>query len=130
MDLLKTLSAAGEFATPIVDAHHHLWDLKAGRYPTKQDQYDKNFFLGDYRAICRDYMPSDYVEALKGFDVVGSVHIQAARAMDEQVAETEWLGTVKRRFGSPQKPAAALTGRAFRFQVTPFKRGGRSDRGS
>jgi len=101
MDLLRTLSPSGEFATPIVDAHHHLWDLKAGRYPTKQDQYDQNFFLGDYRAICRDYMPSDYVEALKGFRVVGSVHIQAARAMDEQVAETEWLGTMNEQFGLP-----------------------------
>ena len=48
---------------PIVDAHHHLWDLKAGHYPTKTDQYDENFFLGDYRAICRDYMPSDHVGA-------------------------------------------------------------------
>lgn len=101
MDLLKTLSATGEFATPIVDAHHHLWDLKAGHYPTKQDQYDKNFFLGDYRAICRDYMPSDYVEALKGYRVVGSVHIQAARAMDEQVAETEWLETMNKQYGLP-----------------------------
>ncbi len=101
MDLLKTLSPSGDFATPIVDAHHHLWDLKAGHYPTKTDQYDKNFFLGDYRAICRDYMPSDYVEALKGFRVVGSVHIQAARAMDEQVAETEWLGTMNAQFGLP-----------------------------
>ena len=27
-----------DFAIPIVDAHHHLWDLNAGRYPTKQDQ--------------------------------------------------------------------------------------------
>ncbi len=101
MDLLSTLSATGDFAMPIVDAHHHLWDLKAGRYPTKQDQYDENFFLGDYRAICRDYMPADYVEALKGFRVVGSVHIQAGRALDEQVAETEWLETMNRQFGLP-----------------------------
>lgn len=91
MDVLGSLVAPHDFAMPIVDAHHHLWDLKADHYPTKQDQYDKNFFLGDYRKICRDYMPTDYVGALKGFCVVGSVHIQAARAMDEQAAETEWL---------------------------------------
>jgi predicted TIM-barrel fold metal-dependent hydrolase len=101
MNLLSTLAATRDFLMPIVDAHHHLWDLSAGHYPTKQDQYDKNFFLGDYRKICRDYMPTDYVDALKGYHVIGSVHIQAARAMDEQVAETEWLETMHQQFGLP-----------------------------
>src|SRR6476646_10692468 len=101
MDLFGSLAASHDFAIPIVDAHHHLWDLKAGHYPTKQDQYDPNFFLGDYRKICCDYMPKDYIDALRGFRVIGSVHIQAGRALDEQVAETEWLETMHRQFGLP-----------------------------
>ncbi len=101
MKLFSTLAAPPDFALPIVDAHHHLWDLRAGHYPSKQDQYDPNFFLGDYRKICRDYMPADYVDALKGFNVVGSVHIQAGRAIDEQVAETEWLETMHAQSGVP-----------------------------
>jgi predicted TIM-barrel fold metal-dependent hydrolase len=64
MNLFSTLATISDFPMPIVDAHHHLWDLNAGHYPTKQDQYDNNFFLGDYRKICRDYMPTDYVDAL------------------------------------------------------------------
>ena len=94
MSLFDRLATPRDFALPIVDAHHHLWDLGAGRYPTKQDQYDENFFLGDYRKICRDYMPTDYVGDLEGFRVIGSVHIQAGRATEEQVAETEWLETM------------------------------------
>ena len=101
MDLFSTLAASHEFAMPIVDAHHHLWDLKAGRYPSKQDQYDPNVFLGDYRKICRDYMPADYIGDLKGFRVVGSVHIQGGRSTEEQVAETEWLESMHRQFGVP-----------------------------
>lgn len=101
MNLFNTLEAASDFEVPIVDAHHHLWDLSAGSYPTKQDQYDENFFLGDYRKICHDYMPADYVKALAGFRIVGSVHIQAARGMHEQVAETEWLEAMHRQFGVP-----------------------------
>ncbi len=101
MNLFSTLATAHHFPMPIVDAHHHLWDLSAGHYPTKQDQYDDNFFLGDYRKICCDYMPTDYVGALDGYRVIGSVHIQAARAMDEQLAETEWLETMHARFGVP-----------------------------
>ena len=101
MKLFSTLAAPPDFALPIVDAHHHLWDLSAGHYPSKQEQYDPDFFLGDYRKICVDYMPADYVEALRGFHVVGSVHIQAGRAPDAQVAETEWLETMQARFGVP-----------------------------
>lgn len=99
--LFDDLTASRDFAMPIVDAHHHLWDLGAGRYPSKQDQYDKNFFLGDYRKICVDYMPKDYVGDLEGFRVIGSVHIQGGRAADEHVAETEWLETMHRQFGVP-----------------------------
>lgn len=108
MNLLSTL-AARDFAIPIVDAHHHLWDLKAGRYPTKQDQYDKNFFLGDYRKICRDYLPADYVGDLLGYKIVGSVHIQAGRAANEQVAETEWLETVNLKHGLPSVAVGHVT---------------------
>lgn len=108
MDLLGTL-AARDFAIPIVDSHHHLWDLSAGRYPTKQDKYDKDFFLGDYRKICRDYLPADYVGDLAGYRVVGSVHIQAGRAADEQVAETEWLETVNRQHGLPNVMVGHVT---------------------
>ena len=46
-------------------------------------------------------MPRDYVDAVKGYKVIGSVHMQAGRAPDEQVAETEWLETMHRQFGLP-----------------------------
>lgn len=59
MTLFDWLAAPHELALPIVDAHHHLWDLSAGRYPGKQDKYDPNFFLGDDRNICRDDRPAD-----------------------------------------------------------------------
>jgi predicted TIM-barrel fold metal-dependent hydrolase len=129
MNLFSTLAAKRDFPMPIVDAHHHLWDLSTGRYPTKQDQYDNNFFLGDYRKICRDYMPNDYVDALNGYHVIGSVHIQAARAMDEQVAETEWLEMMHRQFGLPsvvvghvsfiQPDCAAILGGHARSPLMP-----------
>jgi predicted TIM-barrel fold metal-dependent hydrolase len=101
MDLYSTLTATGDFPRPIVDAHHHLWDLSAGHYPFLQDRYEKDFFLGDYRKICRDFMPRDYVDAVNGYKVIGSVHMQAGRAMDQQVAETEWLETMHRQFDLP-----------------------------
>jgi predicted TIM-barrel fold metal-dependent hydrolase len=101
VDLLAGLRDATDFAIPIVDAHHHLWDLTAGRYPSKQGEYDNSFFLGDYHKICRDYRPVEYAADLAGFRIVGTVHIQAGRALDEQVAETVWLEQMHARFGLP-----------------------------
>ena len=101
MNILANLKDRSAFDVPIVDAHHHLWDLNAGRYPTKQDQYDSNFFLGDYRKICKDYLPTDYAADLRGFDIVGTVHIQAARAQAEQVQETAWLQKMHAEWNLP-----------------------------
>jgi predicted TIM-barrel fold metal-dependent hydrolase len=109
VSIFATLKDRSRLDLPIVDAHHHLWDLKAGKYPSKQDQYDPNFFLGDYRKFCRDYMPADYAGDLAGFDVVASVHIQGGRAPHEQVAETEWLETMNRQYGLPSVVVGHVT---------------------
>ncbi|MFM8534166.1 MAG: amidohydrolase, partial [Acidimicrobiia bacterium] len=44
---------------PIIDAHHHLWQLSDGpiRYPWLQDAQPHDFFLGDYGSLKRDYLP-------------------------------------------------------------------------
>ena len=77
---------------PVVDAHHHLWDLSHGRYPWLQQDYDaEQFFLGDYRELCRDFLPADYVNATAGCNVVATVHVEAERDRTEQVAESAWL---------------------------------------
>ncbi|MEJ0069547.1 MAG: hypothetical protein WDO24_13355 [Pseudomonadota bacterium] len=41
---------------PIVDAHHHLWDLGRHHYPWLTDQAHGGF-LGDYSALKRNYLP-------------------------------------------------------------------------
>ena len=46
-------------ALPIVDAHHHVWDLRADRHPWLQDESPIPFRYGDYRALRRDYLPAD-----------------------------------------------------------------------
>jgi predicted TIM-barrel fold metal-dependent hydrolase len=109
MNILATLKDRTRFDVPIVDAHHHLWDLNAGRYPTKQDKYDTNFFLGDYRKICKDYLPADLAADYKGFDIIGTVHIQAARAETEQVQETAWLQQIHAEWNLPNAIVGHVT---------------------
>lgn len=90
------------FIGPVVDAHHHLWDLSKGHYPWLQEAYDPGaFFLGDYRPICRDFLATDYRAAVGPCDVVATVHVEAERSRLEQVAETAWLHEVNARHGFP-----------------------------
>lgn len=92
---------------PVVDAHHHLWDLSQGHYPWLQESYDPQaFFLGDYRPICRDFLASDYRAALGSCDVIATVHVEAERSRTEQVAETAWLHEVHARHGFPNAVVA------------------------
>jgi predicted TIM-barrel fold metal-dependent hydrolase len=92
---------AGEDALPIIDAHHHLWDLGNGRYPWLQDDYHEDFFLGDYHSLCRDFLPATFLALTEKQRLVGTVHVEAERARDEQVAETQWLEQVNARYGFP-----------------------------
>jgi len=80
---------------PIVDAHHHLWDLRQPWYGWLQDDYDDQFFLGDYRAMCRDFLPADLrrhvATAAQTVTLAASVHIEAECNRDQALAETRWL---------------------------------------
>jgi predicted TIM-barrel fold metal-dependent hydrolase len=121
------------FDLPIFDAHHHFWDLSSGRYPWLTDEYDEAFFLGDYRRMCRNFLPADYRRATAGFDVTGTVHVEAERSRDEQVSETGFIAGLAARTGLPSvlvghvffvQPdcAAVLAGHA----ASPLSRGVRS----
>jgi predicted TIM-barrel fold metal-dependent hydrolase len=90
-------------ALPVVDAHHHFWDLSGGplRYPWLQDPDPHEFFLGDYAALKRDYLPADYRRDAAGHHVVKTVHVEAECARDQQVAETDWLSAQHRLTGLP-----------------------------
>lgn len=85
----------------IVDSHHHLWDLDANYYPWLSDHPEPGFFLGDYSALRRNYLPADYKRDATGFDIVKTVHCEAEWDRDNQVAETEWLTALAEDAGMP-----------------------------
>jgi predicted TIM-barrel fold metal-dependent hydrolase len=95
----------------IVDAHHHLWQLSGGplHYPWLQDDKPHEFFLGDYGALKRDYLPPDYRRDAGPHRVVKTVHVEAECSRDQQVAETRWLTEMNRLHGMPN----AIVGHAW-----------------
>lgn len=89
------------FDLPILDAHHHFFDLSDGHYPWLTDAYNPTFFLGDYRAICRDFLPADYRAATAGFNVTGTVHMEAERVQSEQTSENDFVSRLNATSGLP-----------------------------
>lgn len=76
----------------IVDGHHHFWDLDGdGHWPWIQDEYNEDFFLGDYNAMRRTFLPREYLAATAGWNIIGTVHCEAERSRSEQVEEDDFL---------------------------------------
>ena len=77
---------------PIVDAHHHLWDLnnEHTKYSWLMVTEGEAFF-GDYGAIRKSYLLEDYIKDAQNQNIIKSVHVQAEHDDDKPVNETAWL---------------------------------------
>ena len=75
---------------PFIDTHHHLWDLENNPYPWLKE--DVGHFIGDYSAIRKTFLISDFLRGADGLPLRKSVHIQAEWDHDtDPVGETAWL---------------------------------------
>jgi len=84
----------------IVDAHHHLWDLDAVRYPWLMARGVKRFF-GDPAPIQKNYLVEDLRNDAAAFELLGSVHIQVGVAEGDELLESRWLQEIAERDGLP-----------------------------
>jgi len=94
---------------PIIDAHHHYWDLALGRHPWLAPDVLVPFRYGDYSAIKRTFMPSDYRAIAGSHRIVASVTMEGEWDEDDPVAESRWITEVAAQHGTP----AAHVARAF-----------------
>jgi predicted TIM-barrel fold metal-dependent hydrolase len=87
------------YAGPIVDAHHHLWDLGLGRHPWLAATAGERGGLGELGPLRRNYLPQDYSRDAARHNVVATVHVEAGWASDDCVGETRWLETLDKSRG-------------------------------
>ncbi|MER9657496.1 amidohydrolase family protein [Mesorhizobium sp. M0152] len=87
------------YAGPIIDAHHHLWDLGLDRHPWLAATAGERGGLGELGPLRRNYLPEDYARDAKGHNVVATVHVEAGWASDDCVGETRWLETLDKARG-------------------------------
>jgi predicted TIM-barrel fold metal-dependent hydrolase len=86
---------------PIIDAHMHLWDLKAHHYAWLQLPAQHNP-AGDVSGIAgKDYGIPQYLRDVAGWNVVKSVHIECGLPPQDQLSETDWLQALADKHGYP-----------------------------
>lgn len=96
------ISAQTGEVVAIVDAHHHLWDLNALRYPWLQGLLADDGTPDAIQPLRRDYLIDHFLADSKSSGVVKSVHVQAECDPTDPVAETRWLQAIADVHGFPQ----------------------------
>ncbi len=94
---------------PVIDAHHHFWDLALNKHPWLCGPERIPFRYGDYSPICRTYLVDDYKRDSAGHNVVKTVHMEAEWDETDPVGETRWLHELHDRTGYPH----AVIGQAW-----------------
>jgi predicted TIM-barrel fold metal-dependent hydrolase len=95
------LRSGADADLPIIDAHHHFFDLGHNDHPWLKSHRLSAFRYGDYSAICRNFLPDDYRRAAAGHRVVGSVLMEGEWNPDDPVGEMRWAGKVAAETGLP-----------------------------
>ncbi|NMC19793.1 MAG: amidohydrolase family protein [Thermogutta sp.] len=116
-----TAESSPEDDIPIVDTHQHLWDLGKVRLA----------WLEGTPALNRNFLPSDYLEAVQGLPVRKAVYMEVAVVEEDLVREAEYVIDLCRRGDGPTA-AAVIGGRPAapgfaeyvdRFRGNPYVKG-------
>ncbi|HEU0222195.1 MAG TPA: amidohydrolase family protein, partial [Paracoccaceae bacterium] len=84
---------------PIIDAHHHLWDLGLGRHPWLRAEAGARGGLGDVGPVRRNYLPEDYWRDAGRQNIVATIHVEAGWASEDCLGETAWLQRLEKPRG-------------------------------
>ncbi len=85
----------------MVDAHVHFWDPLHHYYPWLCDRPLIPFRYGDYSAICRSYLPADYLRDVQGHRVEKTVYLEAEWDPRDPRGEMDFIGRLRSETGFP-----------------------------
>lgn len=80
-------------AIPLIDPHHHLWDLDQNYYPWLTDDVQPAAW-GTYEELLRNYTIDDFLRDASGQNLVKSVHLDVGFDPADPVGETKWLQAI------------------------------------
>ena len=88
-------------AFPIADAHQHFWDPRVNYHPWLCDQPPIPFRYGDYSALRRPYLPSDYRADIGRHTVVKTVYVETEWDPDDPIGEMRYVESLRDETGFP-----------------------------
>ena len=91
---------------PIIDAHHHYWDPLANNHPWLREEPMIPFRYGDYSAIRKPFLPSDYARISKGYNVVATVTMEGEFDEADLPAESAWMDALAAQHNAPSAHVA------------------------
>lgn len=88
---------------PIIDSHHHFWDLELEKNQWLLNQPDptEEDHLGDITELRNSYLPSHFIKDFNPFNISKSVHIQAGWDRSDLTGESEWLLMLNKKWNFP-----------------------------
>ena len=88
------------YGGPIIDAHHHLWDIGMDRHPWLRPRGGEVQALGDLAPLRKNYRVEDYLRDAENQPIIATVHVEAGwdRA-DDPLVEIDWLETLDKSAG-------------------------------
>ena len=96
----------------LIDAHHHFWNPEVHHYPWLNDAGHPPHRYGDHSSLRRPYLPQDYRRDTEGFDLVGSVYVEAEWDPRDPVGEMRYIASLRAESGMP----SAAIGQAWLHQ--------------
>lgn len=82
------------YTGPVIDPHHHLWNLEMQRHPWLLHTPEQEAASGNGMGIRRNYMPDDYLADVQGQNIVASIHVEAGWDHRFLTEETVWLDSL------------------------------------
>jgi predicted TIM-barrel fold metal-dependent hydrolase len=86
---------------PLIDAHHHFWDVGMGKHDWLVPEPGREMVFGDPSPLYRNYLPADLEADARRQNLVASVHVEAGWDRSDPTGETAWLAELARRDGLP-----------------------------
>ena len=87
---------------PIIDAHHHFWDLSLNKHPWLIGKKQiNNFRYGDYSAICKNYLLDNYKNDWSDHKIVKSVYVETEWDPSDPIGESRWIQNYYDQNGFP-----------------------------
>ena len=89
------------YGGPVIDAHHHFWDGNPTTHPWLGPAGAIPFRYGDYSALRRTYLATDYRADAAGHRVVGTVLMEGEWRADDPLGETRFVEALAVESGLP-----------------------------